>query len=59
MITATNPKTGNQFQINPNVEVGEIISDPDDGTMLEIMSINDDNKTVEVEIVEVEEDWGE
>lgn len=59
MLTIVNPQTGNQFKVSDNTELNELVTDPDDGTMLEVVSINSDAQTAQTELVEVEEDWGQ
>jgi len=61
MLTATNPITGNTFDIPVDTELNEIVTDPNDPseTMLEVISIDNDANTATLEEMQIEEDWGE
>jgi lysine biosynthesis protein LysW len=57
MITATNPITGDSFELPGNTQVSEIVTDPNDGNMFEVVSIEDGQ--AELSEVTIEEDWGQ
>jgi lysine biosynthesis protein LysW len=53
----TNPITGSEFEIPEGTGLSEIVTDPDDGSMFEVVSIEGENATLEE--VNIQEDWGE
>ena len=55
-LTATSPITGAIIQIPANVEVGELIDDPESGDELEVVSLN---PITLAPAPQEEEDWGE
>ncbi len=57
MVTATNPTTGENFELPETTEVNEIVTDPTSGEMFEVISI--ENNVATLEAVSVGEDWGE
>jgi lysine biosynthesis protein LysW len=57
MIKAINPVTEHEFDLPEGTEVNEMVTDPEDGSMFEVVSIEDG--VASLEPVEVEEDWGE
>lgn len=54
---ATCPECYFEFDVKKEVIIGEIIDCPDCGAELEVVSINDEEITLQP--VTVEEDWGE
>lgn len=54
---ATCPECYFEFDVEKEVIIGEIIDCPDCGAELEVVSINDEEITLQP--VTVEEDWGE
>jgi lysine biosynthesis protein LysW len=58
---ALNPITNQYFELDQTVQLNEIVTDQNDDnqTMLEVIAINPDRTEATVEVVTVEEDWGE
>ena len=55
-IYAEDPITGDEIELPPDIEVGEIIDSPISGAELEVISLD---PVVLEEAPELEEDWGE
>ncbi len=61
MISVQNLVTEEWFEVDDNVQVGEIIKDPNSGDLFEVIEIidNQGKKVVKVESVNIDEDWGQ
>lgn len=59
MLTATNPSTESTFELPADTQTSEIVTDPNTGEMFEVTRVDQENSLVELELVTIEEDWGQ